>query len=394
MRRLSGTNSDLTEKRAVEERVQQSRKMEAIGQLAGGVAHDFNNLLAVIVGNLELVLRDDAGSAEARDLVIRAASAARRGADLTRRLLSFSRQQPLQPAVIDVHQVITDLSQVLQRVIDATIRVVVRIAPALPHIRIDVGLFDNALLNLAINARDAMPRGGTLTIAVDGVVGGDPADPASLVRVIVSDTGDGMTQAVAARALEPFFTTKPVGRGTGLGLSMVYGFVQQSGGQMLLDSTPGEGTAVTLLFPSTGAPLGDDLAAADPVSHRAASSDLVVLVVDDDPNVRRLCLRILSTLGYTTLSAEHALAAIRVIEEADRVDLVLTDVVMPNGMSGRELASAVTLRWPDLKVLYMSGYTADFFDREAGHELSHQLLQKPFTVAELGNAVRAALHVH
>jgi len=392
-RRLSGTNSDLTEKRALEERLQQSQKMEAIGQLAGGVAHDFNNLLAVIVGNLELVLRDDVQPADARESVVEAARAARRGADLTRRLLSFSRQQPLQPAVIDVEQVITNLTHVLRRVIDARIGVQVRVAPNLPHIRIDVGLLDNALLNLAINARDAMPRGGTLTIDVDRVVASEIADPGPCVRITVSDTGVGMTPDIAARALEPFFTTKPLGRGTGLGLSMVYGFVKQSGGQMLLDSTPGKGTAVALLFPATDAPLRDDLMAADPVPLRAASSNLVVLVVEDDPNVRRLCLRTLATLGYTTLSAENGPAALRVIEEAERVDLVMTDVVMPKAMSGTELASEIAIRWPDLKVIYMSGYTADFLEREAERGLSHQLLQKPFTVAELGSAIRTALTV-
>lgn len=400
-RRVSGTNSDLTERRAFEERLQQSQKMEAIGQLAGGVAHDFNNLLAVIVGNLEMVLDDEAEPGSSRELVLEAVRAARRGADLTRRLLSFSRQQALQPAVVDVDQVITNMCQVLRRVIDETIRVDVRMAPNLPRIRIDVGLLDNALLNLAINARDAMPQGGTLTIEVDGVVAPGASIPAGwalapgpYVRVTVSDTGFGMTQDVAARALEPFFTTKPVGRGTGLGLSMVYGFVKQSGGQMLLDSTPGEGTAVALLFPATDAPLRDDPVAADPVLHRAASGDIVVLVVEDDPNVRRLCLRTLSSLGYATLSAEHGAEALRVIEAAERVDLVLTDVVMPNAMNGTELALEISERWPSLTVIYMSGYTADFLEREAERGLSHQLLQKPFTVAELASAVRTALAFH
>lgn len=390
-KRISGTNSDVTEKRALEERLQQSQKMEAIGQLAGGVAHDFNNLLAVIVGNLELLLGDDVEPAAGREFVVEAVSAARRGADLTRRLLSFSRQQPLQPAVIDVHQVITNLSQVLRRVIDETIRVEVRVGPKLPHIRIDAALLDNALLNLAINARDAMPRGGVLTIEVDDVSEPDGAMTGPCVRVTVSDTGVGMTKEVAARAVEPFFTTKPAGRGTGLGLSMVYGFVKQSGGQMLLQSTPGHGTAVTLLFPATDAPLRANGASADLELHRAESRDIVVLVVEDDPNVRRLCLRTLATSGYTTLSAENGAEALRVIAAAERVDLVLTDVVMPNAMSGTELAREIATRWPDLKVIYMSGYTADFLSREAERGLSHQLLQKPFTVSELTSAVRAGL---
>lgn len=390
-KRISGTNSDLTEKRALEERLQQSQKMEAIGQLAGGVAHDFNNLLAVIVGNLDLLAGGDVEPAAAREFVAEAVNAARRGADLTRRLLSFSRQQPLRPAVIDVRDVITNLSQVLRRVIDETIRVEVRAAPVLPHILIDVGLLDNALLNLAINARDAMPQGGTLTIAVDSVEAPDDSMTGPCVRVIVSDTGIGMTRDVAARAVEPFFTTKPAGRGTGLGLSMVYGCVKQSGGQLQLQSTPGEGTVVTLLFPATYAREGDERATVDPVLHRAESSDLVVLVVEDDPNVRRLCLRTLSSSGYTTLSAENGAEALRVIDAAERVDLVLTDVVMPNGMSGTELARTIAERWPGLRVIYMSGYTADFLARDAEHGLAHQLLQKPFTVAELTGAVRAGL---
>lgn len=390
-KRLSGTNSDLTEKRALEERLQQSQKMEAIGQLAGGVAHDFNNLLAVIVGNLDLLAGDDVDPTAAREFVTEAANAARRGADLTRRLLSFSRQQPLRPAVIDVREVITNLSQVLRRVIDETIHVDVRAAAELPDIMIDVGLLDNALLNLAINARDAMPRGGTLTIAADSVEAPDDTMTGSCVRVIVSDTGVGMTRDVAARAIEPFFTTKPAGRGTGLGLSMVYGFVKQSGGQLLLQSTPGEGTVVTLLFPATYAHRSEARASVVPVLHRAESSDLVVLVVEDDPNVRRLCLRTLSSAGYTTLSAENGAEALRVIDAAERVDLVLTDVVMPNAMSGTELAREIAVRWPALKVIYMSGYAADFLEREAEAGLAHQLLQKPFTVSELTSAVRAGL---
>ncbi|QJR37694.1 hybrid sensor histidine kinase/response regulator [Gemmatimonas groenlandica] len=390
-RRVSGTNSDLTDKRALERRLQQSQKMEAIGQLAGGVAHDFNNLLAVIVGNLELLLGDDVELPAAKEYVVEAVNAARRGADLTHRLLSFSRQQPLQPTVIDVHQVITNLSQVLRRVLDETIRVEVRVARTLPHIVIDVALLDNALLNLAINARDAMPRGGTLTIDVDSVSAPDLAMTGPCIRVTVSDTGVGMTPDVAARALEPFFTTKPIGRGTGLGLSMVYGFVKQSGGQMLLQSTAGEGTVVTMLFPASEAPLTDVGAGGDSVLHRAESTDLVVLVVEDDPNVRRLCLRTLKTAGYTTLSAENGAEALRVIDAAERVDLVLTDVVMPNAMSGPELAREIAVRWPELRVIYMSGYTADFLSRDAESGLSHQLLQKPFTVAELTGAVRAGL---
>ncbi len=396
--RISGTLSDLTERHALEERLQQSQKMEAIGQLAGGVAHDFNNLLAVIVGNLEMVLGDDAEPAEQREFVSEAISAARRGADLTRRLLSFSRQQPLKPAVVDVHQVITNVSQVLRRVIDETIRVDVQIAPNLPHIRIDVGLLENALLNLAINARDAMPRGGTLTIDVARVEATDASlqddtmlDPRACVRVTVADTGIGMTKDVSARALEPFFTTKPSGRGTGLGLSMVYGFVKQSGGQLVLDSTTGVGTTVTLLFPESDVPYVADVAAADPVAHRAASSDTVVLVVEDDPSVRRLCLRTLSLLGYTTLSAADGAAALRVINTAERVDLVLTDVVMPNAMSGTELAHAIAQRSPALQVIFMSGYTADFLARDVNNGLSYQLLQKPFTVVELALAVRNAI---
>ncbi|WP_411280439.1 PAS domain S-box protein [Gemmatimonas sp.] len=397
-RRISGTLSDLTERRALEERLQQSQKMEAIGQLAGGVAHDFNNLLAVIVGNLEMVLSDDAEPADQREFVAEAIGAARRGADLTRRLLSFSRQQPLQSTVVDVHEVITNLSRVLRRVIDETIRVEVRVAPDLPHIRIDVGLLDNALLNLAINARDAMPRGGTLTIHVDGVNAADARllcdavlEPCEYVRITVADSGIGMSTDVSARALEPFFTTKPLGRGTGLGLSMVYGFVKQSGGQMVLDSTPGVGTAVTLLFPASDVPNSDRVVLVEPVVHGAASSETVVLVVEDDPNVRRLCLRTLSLLGYSTLSAEDGADALRVIDAVERVDLVLTDVVMPNAMSGPELASEIARRWPDLTVIYMSGYTADFLARETETSVSFRLLQKPFTVTELALAVHNAI---
>ncbi len=391
--RVSGTNTDITERHALEERLQQSQKMEAIGQLAGGVAHDFNNLLAVIVGNLELIDEAETGSADARVGLADAMSAAQRGADLTHRLLAFSRRQPMQATTVETGRVVQGLSSVLRRIIAESINVHVDVAPSLPAIRIDGSLLENALLNLAINARDAMPSGGALRISAALVEIEEHTDselaPGEYVHISVVDTGSGMTEEVRRRAMEPFFTTKPAGSGTGLGLSMVYAFVKQSGGGMRIHSQVGQGTTIHLYLPA--------VANADEIAMRVAElspkelrgNGEVVLVVEDDASVRRLCVRSLSALNYQAVPACDGPDALAVLECTPGVRVLLTDMVMPNGMSGKQLADAVQARWPDVRVVYMSGYTANMLNVEQAD--APPLLSKPFSSAELGRVLRETL---
>lgn len=384
VRRVAGTNSDVTERRALELRLRQSQKMEAIGQLAGGVAHDFNNLLAVITGNLELLRGGTADEKEASELVRDALSAADRGAKLTRRLLAFSRQERLEPTAVHVADALHGVASILRRVISATITVQVECPADMPPVLVDAGLFENALLNLAINARDAMPQGGTLTITASTVqLRATTSDPnaeagsltGSFVQISVRDTGIGMPEDVLTHATEPFYTTKPVGQGTGLGLAMVYGFVRQSGGEMSISSAPGKGTTVTLLLPM-----------AVRVEQRAE----VVLLVEDDASVRRVCLRVLQRMGFTVHDASDGPSAMRLASTMPRIDLVLTDVIMPGGMSGPDLVSAIRSGRPDVPVIYMSGYHADILDRES-ERADFNLLHKPFNTAALQAFVNRVL---
>jgi PAS domain S-box-containing protein len=394
--RVSGTNTDITERHALEERLQQSQKMEAIGQLAGGVAHDFNNLLAVIVGNLELIDEAEAGSEEARIGLADAMSAAQRGADLTHRLLAFSRRQPMQATAVEPGRVVESLSSVLRRIIAESISVYVDVARDLPPIRIDGSLLENALLNLAINARDAMPAGGALRISASLIDSQDASSsidvdlsPGQYVWIAVADSGTGMTADVQRRAMEPFFTTKPAGSGTGLGLSMVYAFVKQSGGGIRIESQLGQGTTIHVYLPvasgaEAGAPRATELS---PKELRGGGE--VVLVVEDDESVRRLCVRALRSLDYTPMPASDGPDALSILERTPDVAVLLTDMVMPNGMSGKQLADTVRERWPHVRVIYMSGYTANMLNVESLD--APRLLGKPFTTAELGQSLRDVL---
>lgn len=395
--RVSGANSDITERRALEERLRQSQKMEAIGQLAGGVAHDFNNLLAVIVGNLELLRNAGPGSENAGDGLADALMAARRGADLTKRLLTFSRQQPLHSSVADAAQLVSNMGSVMRRIIPESIEIVAHIPPQPAFIRIDAGLFENALLNLCINARDAMPTGGALTLSVEQLPLHDRVRceelelaPGAYVCVAVSDTGTGMSAETVRRSVEPFFTTKPVGSGTGLGLSMVYAFVRQSGGSVQILSTPGFGSNVQLYFPAVDArPVDAGAGATRAAQEVSLANQEVVLVVEDDASVRRLCVRALRSLGYEPLEAANGPEALRVLEQTTHVDLVLTDMVMPGGLTGKQLADRVQRHWPHMRIVYMSGYTANVLDENTPR--SHELLAKPFTIEQLSAALRRAL---
>jgi PAS domain S-box-containing protein len=413
--RLTGCNTDITERRAIELRLRHTQKMEAIGQLAGGVAHDFNNLLAVVTGNLELLKLELFDHPSALELVNEASGAARRGADLTRRLLASTRQQALQPVVLDVVSMMDALVPVLRRLIHATIRIETLAELPLPHIRVDAGQLENALINLAINARDAMPDGGTLTVtAATLVLDAAAAEelevlPGPYVSLSVADTGHGMSRDVMQHALEPFFTTKPVGRGSGLGLSMVYGFVKQSGGALRLTSEPGRGTEVRLCFPAVDGVrvrvgIDADVAAPAAIVRREPAvqaaavaapaptprAGACVLVVEDDPTVRRFCERALASLGFEVLSAENGPAAVALLESDASVQLLLTDVIMPGGMSGPDVVRAAQRLRPGLPALLMSGYPAHELDGDPALA-EGRLLAKPFTRGELEARLRELL---
>jgi CheY-like chemotaxis protein len=371
--------------------------MEAVGQLTGGLAHDFNNLLAVALGNLEL-LRLEPHREDSAELIAASIRATQRGAELTQRLLAFSRRQALEPAPTDVNRLVQDLIQLLRRTLGEPIEIDIRLDPEPWSALIDRGQLETALLNLAVNARDAMETGGQLIIETSNrrLAGPRLADdgdrdvaPGDYVAVAVTDTGSGMSSEVRQHIFEPFFTTKPRGRGTGLGLSMVYGFVKQSGGHVTVSSQMGCGTTVTLYLPrSTGRPAATVPAAATGASDPRGNGELI-LVVEDDPDVRRLATAILRSLGYAILEAEDAAQGLRILERGNAIELLFTDVVLPGGKSGLDLAAQARVARPDLKVLFMTGYAPE----AAEHHLARNenVIAKPFHVRDLARTVDRVL---
>jgi PAS domain S-box-containing protein len=383
--------ADLTERKQLEERLAQAQKMEAVGQLAGGVAHDFNNLLTVIRGHCDLVLESGVGS-EAREGIEEIRRAADRAGGLTRQLLAFSRKQLLRPRLLDLNVVVAGMERMLRRLIGEDVAIALRLAPALAPTLADPGQIEQVLLNLAVNARDAMPQGGTLTIETsDAVIAAALAHddgivlPGRYVMLRVTDTGLGMDEATRRRAFEPFFTTKGAGQGTGLGLATVFGIVRQSNGHIRVDSAPGAGTAFTLFLPTASGVVEESRTAGAPAAGGATGT---ILLVEDEAPVRALARRILSRAGYTVLEATDGADALRIARaHPGAIDLVLTDVVMP-GMSGRELVEALRRERPIVAVLYMSGYTDDVIVRRSALNPRMVFVQKPFTAAELELAVR------
>jgi PAS domain S-box-containing protein len=384
---------DVTERRAAERalaqseaQLRQSQKMEAVGQLAGGVAHDFNNLLTGILGHCELLLGQPGIDGRVRADVSEIQQTARRAAELTRQILVFSRKQVVQPTVVDPAEVVRELERLLHRVLGEDLDLVVDAAPGVGLIRIGRGQLEQVLVNLATNARDAMGAGGRLTIRVEPVSDGG----AHAVGVVVQDTGQGMGAALRERIFEPFFTTKPRGQGTGLGLTMVYGIVREAGGSIVVESVEGAGTTFRLLFPAVASE-GDGVSMAKGSAALPAGRGEHVLLVEDDAAVRRVAEALLRRHGYVVTVAEDGAQALELLTTGTlAIDLLLTDVVMPR-MNGRELVERARDKRPDLRVLFASGYTDDDMLRRGVAADRVDLLEKPFTAAELLARVRRAL---
>ncbi|NEU12897.1 response regulator [Methylobacterium sp. BTF04] len=393
---LVGIVMDTTERRAAEDRMIQAQKMEAIGQLTGGIAHDFNNLLTVIVGNVDMIVRRPDNPQRVERLATSAMTAARRGAEVTEKLLSFSRRQVLRPETVNPNHLLKDFLGLLERAVGETVAVTLALDASLDPVRLDPGQFESAILNLAVNARDAMPVGGTLQITTENhVVTGTerPAvpdvEPGQYVLVTVVDTGTGMDAATAARAFEPFFTTKDVGKGTGLGLSQVYGFARQGGGHVRLDSEPGRGTTIALYLPrSTERAI--EVPAASLIPLRRAAEGEVILVVEDEPAVLEMAVESLGELGYRTLTATHAAEALARLAGPERIDIMFSDVVMPGGINGVQLSVEARRLRPGLRVLLASGYTGSALG-ENGVPADLPLLSKPYRREDLADKLRLVM---
>ncbi len=385
---------DITEQVRLEAELRQSQKLEAIGQLTGGIAHDFNNLLAVILGNLEALHKSLAGTDRSR--LDKAILAAERGASLTRNLLAFARRQPLSLSEVSIQAVLGDMLPLLRTFVDERITVKLEVEGTPPPALVDGGMLQNAVINLVVNARDALARGGTIALGVAGrvlvasaVFGKQGVPAGSYVELTVRDDGTGIDEKVIDRIFEPFFTTKGPGSGTGLGLSMVHGFVVQSGGHLWVESAPGAGTTFHLLFPATAAGERAASVAAVPASHPEGSGRRV-LVVEDNAGIAALVCEILDGFGFSTEIAHAAPEALRLLEEDGRYEVLVTDVVLPGEMNGCQLVAAALAHNPRLACIMMSGYPRDALD---GAELpaSVPLLQKPFRATELAQALQRVL---
>ncbi len=381
---------------AAREALRQSQKMEAVGQLTGGLAHDFNNLLTGITGSLELMgARIAQGRADEVGRYVDAAQgAARRAAALTHRLLAFSRRQTLDPKPTDVNRLVAGMDELIRRTIGPHVGMEAAAAGGLWPTLVDAGQLENALLNLAINARDAMPDGGRLTIEtgnrrLDARAAAERDLPAGeYVSLCVSDTGTGMSDEVRARAFDPFFTTKPIGQGTGLGLSMVYGFVRQSGGQVQIRSEVGQGTMVCLYLPRHLGSVEGAERPVEPSPALRAGRDEAVLVVDDEPVIRMLVVEILNELGYTALEATDGAAGLQILRSDVRIDLLVTDVGLPGGMNGRQVADAARVGRPDLKVLFITGYAETAVLGHGQLDPGMHVLSKPFAMEALAGRIK------
>jgi PAS domain S-box-containing protein len=392
---IVGSARDISEHREAEQRLRQAQKMEALGQLTGGIAHDFNNLLTVVLGNLEIIRRHIGPQPKLEQRIDTAIGGIERGARLTRQLLAFARRQPLDPRIVDLGTLIGETVDLLHKTLGERIEIETVIDPELWRALVDPTQVESAVLNLALNARDAMPEGGRLVIELSNTeisaaeaARYEEVTPGPYVMIAVTDTGGGMPAGVLQKAFDPFFTTKPEGQGTGLGLSMVYGFTKQSGGHALITSTVGHGTTVRLYLPRARVP---QAVSGDLDGQRSAPGTGTILVVEDDPEVREVVVGMLRDLGYAVLEAENAGAALAVVETHRAIDLLFTDVVMPGPVTTRQLVERTRALAPRTKVLFTTGHAEDTIVHGGQLDAGIQLLAKPYRGAELAARIRSLL---
>ena len=394
---VNGFMRDLTDKIVAEDQLRQAQKMESVGQLTGGIAHDFNNMLTVITGTIDILGDAVADKPQLAAIAKLISEAADRGAELTRHLLAFARKQPLQPRHTDINALMAESEKLLRPTLGEHIEINVRLEKIAWAAMVDPTQLTTALVNLAVNARDAMPDGGRLTLETSNIVldevyadaNGDVA-PGNYVMIAVSDTGPGIPEKIRQKVFEPFFTTKGIGKGTGLGLSMVYGFIKQSGGHIKVYSEEGHGTTFKIFLPRAGEQSEEEVLAA--VSEpRLEGGRETILVVEDDPLVRTSVTRQLQSLGYTTLVASNAAEALTIADKGTAFDLLFTDVIMPGQMNGRQLADEMVKRRGPLKVLFTSGYTENAIIHHGRLDAGVLLLAKPYRKRDLDRMVRRAL---
>ena len=392
---ICATFNDVTDEIKIEAQLRQSQKMEAIGKLTGGVAHDVNNVLAIVTGNLELAL-EKIHDPDTTRLIRAALDASDRGAKLTHRLLAFARQQPLSPEVTKAGELLSGILDMLRKLLGEDIEVELVTDAGSWYCEVDRNQLENVIVNLAVNARDAMVGGGKMTIEaanmrIDNVYAESVGiEPGQYVCLSVTDTGCGMEKDVIDKAFDPFFTTKDIGRGTGLGLSMAHGFVRQSEGHIKIYSELNEGTVVKIYLPRVGAG-SDEGTRTNEVNEKLATDAEVVLVVEDDSDLRSIVVNQLTSLGYQALSAPNGKKGLEIIKQGQQIDLLLTDVVLPGGMSGRQLSDLAADINPDLPTIFMSGYTENAIFHHGRLDQGVKLLQKPFRKADLANILRSTL---
>ena len=394
----NGIILDVTERKELEEQLLQSQRLKVVGQLSGGIAHDFNNLMLSAILNIETARESGEISEEAFEALEQSLNSLANAKELTQRLLAFSRQQPLNPRPTDVNQLVSEVVNLAQRTLGENIRLEMRLEDDLGHAMVDPRQLENALINLALNARDAMPSGGDITMATGSVEfdkahadGLEDVEPGEYVMISVTDTGCGMELDVAERAFEPFFTTKEVGEGSGLGLSMVYGFLKQSRGHVSLDSEVGRGATVSLYLPHTGGTKARPGRGKSRARQSMPRGKETVLVVEDEPSVRAVVVSLLGKLGYQVIEAEDGQDALERYEDSGGIDLLFTDIVLPGGMTGEDVADAIAKRQPGVRLLFTSGYAVAAMDEGGRVARGGEFLSKPYPMKDLANRIREVL---